>query len=154
MKAVIFDVDGTLADCSHRIHHVSNGNKNFDAFFSAADDDMLIEPVAIILDSLSAAGYEILICSGRPENQREMTVRWLNGMAIDYSSLYMRPDNDPRPDHLVKAQILETMREDGFDPFLAIEDRDDVVEMFRERGLVCLQCSATTVDLPNIEAQT
>ena len=36
MKAFIFDIDGTLADASHRLHHIQNGNKDWDAFFARA----------------------------------------------------------------------------------------------------------------------
>lgn len=34
-KAIIVDIDGTIANITHRLHHVKqpNGKKNFDAFF-------------------------------------------------------------------------------------------------------------------------
>jgi hypothetical protein len=31
---VIVDIDGTLADLSHRLHHVRNGGHNWDEFFA------------------------------------------------------------------------------------------------------------------------
>jgi FMN phosphatase YigB (HAD superfamily) len=34
MKAILFDVDGTLANCEHRVHHVQNGNRDWNKFFA------------------------------------------------------------------------------------------------------------------------
>jgi phosphoglycolate phosphatase-like HAD superfamily hydrolase len=42
MKTVIFDLDGTLADLTHRLHYVKNGNRNWDKFFEECDKDLPI----------------------------------------------------------------------------------------------------------------
>lgn len=48
MRAAIIDIDGTLADCRHRLHHVLPGRKrDWDAFFGEMDDDDLIWPVSM-----------------------------------------------------------------------------------------------------------
>lgn len=60
MKAVIFDIDGTLADLSHRLHHVSGKPKNWDAFFAEADRDALIVPMRDLAQMLAAAGTKII----------------------------------------------------------------------------------------------
>jgi phosphoglycolate phosphatase-like HAD superfamily hydrolase len=39
MRAAIFDIDGTLADATHRLHHVTGSNRNWDAFFQEAAHD-------------------------------------------------------------------------------------------------------------------
>ena len=54
-------------------------------------------------------------------------------------NLYMRSENDYRPDHEVKSALLDQMRIDGFDPKLVFDDRASVVKMWRVRGLRCLQ---------------
>jgi predicted kinase len=81
----------------------------------------------------------VIVCSGRPEKCRDMTVACLGENRVEYDRLYMRPDDDTRPDHVVKRQILDGIRADGFAPFLVIDDRESVVQMWRDEGLVCLQ---------------
>ena len=43
MSTIICDIDGTLADLHHRLHHIKNGNKNWDAFFAEVKDDLPIQ---------------------------------------------------------------------------------------------------------------
>ena len=141
MKAIIFDIDGTLADASHRLHHVTGGRKDWDAFFAAMVDDACHEPIADLYVQL-ARDNAIVICTGRPETYREVTEAWLRRTAGvgRWAALYMRPAADHRPDHFVKAEMLAKMREDGFEPWLAIDDRPSIVAMWRENGITCLQC--------------
>jgi predicted kinase len=148
MKTAIVDIDGTLADCRHRLYHVMPGQKrDWDAFFSKMDEDDLIEPVASVVRSM-AEQYKIVLCSGRPENYRSVTEAWLDRYAIPRDALYMRPANDTRPDHIVKAQILGGIREDGYEPFVVIDDRQSVVDMWREQGLICLQTAPGVEGFP------
>ena len=49
----------------------------------------------------------------------------------------MRADDDYRPDYEVKAEMLKTMRDSGFDPKIAVDDRPSVVKMWRDEGLTC-----------------
>ncbi len=139
MRAVICDIDGTLADTGHRIHHVTGGNRNWDAFFAAMGDDPVVEPIRRLIHACRK-DFALLLCSGRPENYRQVTICWLNQHGIAYDELYMRPEGDMRPDHVVKAQLLVGMRKDGFDPILAIDDRPSIVAMWRENEITCLQC--------------
>lgn len=44
-KAYIFDIDGTIADCSHRLHFITGEHKNWDAFYDACLDDAPINDV-------------------------------------------------------------------------------------------------------------
>jgi hypothetical protein len=39
----------------------------------------------------------------------------------------------------VKRELLARIRSDGFDPAVAIDDRQRVVQMWRREGLVCAQ---------------
>jgi hypothetical protein len=55
--------------------------------------------------------------------------------------LLMRRDGDRRQDAVVKREALQDIRGRGYHPTIAIEDRDQVVKMWREEGLTCLQCA-------------
>lgn len=148
MKTAIIDIDGTLADCRHRLHHVLPGSRrNWDAFFAEMDDDGLIEPVADVVRQLSRDS-KIVLCSGRPEDYRAVTEAWLDRNSVARDALYMRAAGDTRADHIVKAQILDGIRADGFDPYIVIDDRQTVVDMWRENGLVCLQAAPSEAEFP------
>jgi hypothetical protein len=53
--------------------------------------------------------------------------------------LYMRRRNDRRPDYIVKAELLDQLLADGYRPIMAFDDRDQVVKMWREKGVPCAQ---------------
>jgi hypothetical protein len=137
---VVVDLDGTLADCSHRLHHIrGRRRKDWDAFFAACHLD---EPNPVVVDLVKALGKEhrLIFCSGRPERTRQATEQWLEKhLGITPQALYMRGDADRRADDIVKRELLQRMRNDRFDPALAIDDRRRVVDMWRSEGLVCAQ---------------
>lgn len=138
MPDVIFDIDGTLADLTHRRHYVAQKPKNWDAFHAAADRDTVIEPVAEVARSLSQSGWRVILCSGRPEASRRVTGRWLMDNFLPPGPLYMRPDNDFRADDIVKSELLDRIYADGFKPTLVVDDRMRVLRMWQARGLMVL----------------
>ena len=135
---VIFDVDGTLADCEHRWHYVRNKPKNWPAFFAAAQYDTPIEPVAEVFRCMFSRGHTLLVCSGRPDNLREATNKWLCTQYLFAGKLYMRKNGDSRPDEIVKSELLDAMLADGYNPQLVVDDRLKVCNMWKARGLLLL----------------
>jgi hypothetical protein len=137
MKVAIFDIDGTLAEISHRHHWVKNKPKNWKAFNAAMHLDGVHNDVVDMLKILSES-YVILLASGRGEESRDVTVNWLNNVAGIkglYNKLYMRPLKDNRSDVIVKSEILDQILKDGFEPVMVFDDRQGVVDMWRSRGI-------------------
>tara|TARA_B100001939_G_scaffold334663_1_gene335890 strand:- start:20355 stop:20792 length:438 start_codon:yes stop_codon:yes gene_type:complete len=139
MMDVIFDVDGTLMDIEHRRHFVVQRPKDFDAFREATSQDTAKEDIFAVAKALKAAGHRIIISSGRNKSQRAVTLKQLMGAGLVFDALYMRSDKDFRPDDEVKSQMLDKMIEDGFNPTMAFDDRQRVVDMWRDRGLTVAQ---------------
>jgi predicted kinase/phosphoglycolate phosphatase-like HAD superfamily hydrolase len=139
-KAVLFDIDGTLADATHRLHHVTREPKNYDAFFAAVGDDPVIEPVRELAQALDKQGYKLILVSGRSDKVRDLTEEWLARHEVPNHELHMRVDGDYRPDYVVKAEILDGIQADGNEVAFVVDDRPSVVAMWRERGLTCFQC--------------
>jgi hypothetical protein len=137
MTAIIVDIDGTIADNMHRQNVLENEPKNWDAFFMECHLDLPIEPIVDLVQILEKH-HIILIVTGRSEKYRELTKLWLQKHKIIYDKLYMRREGDYRPDHEIKEEILLEIRE-NYSPFLAIDDRQSVVDMWRRNGLICLQ---------------
>ncbi len=132
---VIVDIDGTIADVRHRLHHIKgNGRKNWKAFFEGMDRDVpIVERLEQVRD-LSAV-HGILIVTGRPEHYRARTEHWLKKHGVKYDRLYMRRTGDHRPDYEAKTAVL-----DDIDPkriVLAIDDRPPVCEMWERHGIKC-----------------
>jgi hypothetical protein len=138
MKIVIFDLDGTLADLTHRLHFILGEKKDWDGFFAACTDDKPIPHMIELCNTLYKAGYGIAICSGRSAAVRTETSLWLNENDVLYDQVFMRKDGDHREDNLVKAEMLPAVQKLG-EILMAFDDRDQVVKMWREHGIPCCQ---------------
>lgn len=134
-ECVFCDIDGTVADNEHRVHHYHN--KDWMAFFDEAIHDTPIVPVVRTIQAL-ARDWPIVICTARPEHLREDTEAWLVKHNIPFDALYMRPDKDYRTDNIVKPELLEAMKKDGYHPFIAFEDRKRVAIALRESGVAVM----------------
>ncbi|HSJ87407.1 MAG TPA: HAD family acid phosphatase [Anaerolineales bacterium] len=138
-EIVIFDIDGTLADISERIHHIKRKPKNWNAFNAGMAQDKAIHSMLRLCNILYASGLQIILCSGRNERNRPETVEWLSRQGVNYHELLLRRDEDYRPDAVVKRELIQNLDKNRI--LFVVEDRSRVVEMWRSEGLVCLQCA-------------
>jgi hypothetical protein len=138
-ELVIFDIDGTLADISQRIHHVRSKPKNWNAFNAGMAKDKAVHSMVRLCNILYASGLYIILCSGRNEKHRAQTVEWLKKEGVNYHELLLRKDNDMRQDAVVKREMLNGLDKSAI--LFVVEDRSRVVEMWRAEGLTCLQCA-------------
>ena len=137
--AALFDIDGTLADVSHRRHFVESRPKNWKAFYSRMSDDTTNRQIALIAHALKRAGYRIVLVTGRPDEYETTTRIWLKRRFIIYDDLFMRKAGDNRPDEIIKAELLNKIQEAGYVIDMVFDDRKKVVDMWRSKGLLCLQ---------------
>jgi phosphoglycolate phosphatase-like HAD superfamily hydrolase len=138
----IFDIDGTLADCSHRLPLIDRsraGGPNWDAFFAACDKDTPIEPVIEVAKDLLAEGYQIIYLTGRPFSAMLTTSAWLRAQGLPGSPIIMRADGDHRPDTEVKREHLGQLIENDTEIVGVFEDSPSVCRVWRELGLIVFQ---------------
>ncbi|HEY0015968.1 MAG TPA: HAD family acid phosphatase [Longimicrobium sp.] len=138
LRAVIWDLDGTLSDDKARAHfvEVERGRaRDWKSYFDAIDTDPPIAASMEVLRAMHGAGLRILFLTGRPEYTRSKTVRWLeaNGLT-EYDALIMRPDGEYRPAGFFKADVVEELRRE-YELVCAFEDRIDVAEQLRRAGV-------------------
>lgn len=138
MRCYLFDIDGTVADCSHRLHHIEKHPKDWDAFFAMTDGDMAIPHIAELAHHLNALAPVVFV-TGRGAESRAATEGWLVRHGWQNIRLYMRAAGDRRDDGIVKSELLDQILADGFVPIMAFEDRTRVVRMWRARGIPCAQ---------------
>ncbi len=125
---IIVDIDGTLA--------LHNGRNPYDT--ARCEEDLVNEQVAAILDDYRHR-CPILLVSGRSEEYRPQTERWLMQHDIRYLALYMRPKGDNRKDAIVKKEIYELHIEGQYNVRFVLDDRKQTVAAWRELGLLTLQ---------------
>ena len=128
---VIVDMDGTLAKMGNRSPYDDH----------RADQDTVNKPVYDTVQALSAAGYKLLIMSGRDEGRsRTVTRTWLSKNGVNYRWLLMRPEGDHMKDSVVKHDLLvKFIDQYGHVPVMALDDRDQVVRVWRDMGITCFQ---------------
>lgn len=152
---VVFDIDGTIADISHRLHfivppegHQGRFMKDWIAFDAASRNDEPIPPTIEILQSLAGSGeHTIVLLTGRNERNRENTIDWLELHKIPYDTLYMREKADRRHDTEVKKDVLKILKKRYHRvPDMVFEDRPRVVKMWRDQGIYCIDVYQGTKD--------
>jgi predicted secreted acid phosphatase len=150
-KSIFVDIDGTIADIQHRVHHLTDTkdgsvHKDWDAFYAEIEDDDPIQPTIDIVNALWKKGYHIILITGRDAERRALTIAWLLEHKVHWDVLLMRPIGDHRPDVKIKREWLKKMRDGelilcGIEvPEIVIEDRKKVIDMWREEGLIALHC--------------
>lgn len=137
---VIVDIDGTVADLTHRKHYLESKPKQHDKFYAEVHKDELIVPIAVVVRAI-AARYPIIWVTGRRHETQDATKKWLRNNDLWYYpfELLTRKPDDYRADTLIKREILDEIKANGWVPFLAIDDRASVVSMWRENGITCMQ---------------
>ncbi len=81
-RCYIFDIDGTLADLSHRLPLIQQTPKDWDGFFAACPDDAPIQHMINLAIDVALAGARIIYISGRSDQCREATEDWLRRHAL------------------------------------------------------------------------
>lgn len=139
MKQIILcDLDGTLADCQHRVPLILEKPKRWTEFFAACSGDAPIPHVIELVNTLHGQ-YEVWITSGRSDECRSATEAWLTSKGVIYDKLVMRKSGD----HTDDGQLKPSWLSDGTIPrervAFALDDRNRVVSAWRKAGIPCFQ---------------
>lgn len=134
-RAVLFDVDGTLA-----LRDETDPNVRHFAAWDRVGEDLPNEPVIELARLVAESGrYKLIVMSGRDEVCRWQTEMWLAAQGIAFDELHMRPHKDNRPDYVVKEELYRQQVEPRYSVAFVVDDRDSVVKQWRAMGLTCFQ---------------
>ena len=156
MTDIICDIDGTLMNVEARrklaVSKKKDSDKvmNWDVFLDPKNMLELDTPqsdVVMVIKALYNDYNNIIFTSARNERHRDVTMKQirdcLSGVILLCSNprpiLFLRANDDFRPDDIVKKELLEDIKQRGFNPTLAFDDRDQVVKMWRGLGIECFQ---------------
>lgn len=127
-KAIICDLDGTL--CLH------NGRGPFE--YDKCDTDLVNVPVSELLHGLYGR-YGVIYLSGREDTAKKKSHEWLDRHNCPPGPLFMRKAGDFRKDYIVKYELFNEHIRNNYNVLFALDDRDQVVKLWRDMGLTCLQ---------------
>ena len=143
-KAIIVDIDGTVA--------LRDDRSPFD--YTKVGEDRVDHRMAHLLRNLinECEEYDVFFVTGREaiDNCRIDTIKWINDniyphtynsvMGPEYNwKLFMRDEGDHRYDEIVKKEIYQDHIAPYWDVVCVFEDRNRVVKMWRDLGLLVAQ---------------
>ncbi len=134
-KAIIVDIDGTLA------HTV--GRSPYD--YTRVSEDSVDLTIRELVNLCNTVGSQILLVSGRDNSCYNTTRQWLWDNSVWFDRLWMRPVEavDSRggklPDFMIKYDIFNKHIRGKYNVQFVLDDRDQVVDLWRRLGLKCLQ---------------
>lgn len=131
-KAVIFDLDGTIADTNDvaELHKINHPTFMQEVKYADPFPDMVAK-----LDKEKDKGRDVIILTARSAHYRKETKEWLHKHNISYDALIMRPIDDVRKDKVVKKALLKEDVLPNYDVKKAYDDRSKNVKMFRKEGI-------------------
>lgn len=130
------DIDGTLAD--HRgIRDVYDDSKvHLDKTLPTVD----------VIQSIFAAGKDIIFVSGRGDNCRRGTEKWLLDKVGFCNDLFMRKSGDFRSDEIIKKEIYDNHIKDNYNVLGVFDDRLKVIRMWEKEGLFVFNCNQGNIE--------
>lgn len=138
-RVVVFDIDGTLSNVSHRIGFIQSKPKNWAAFEAGIPHDSVNIPVAEMFKSIvvnQSLRPIIILATGRNERSRKDTETWLKKNNLFFhKELLMRANDDYRPDTETKSDMVTYIRETYGEPLFWVDDRQKVVQKLRDLGI-------------------
>ena len=129
-SAVLVDIDGTTA---------LMGSRNpFDE--TRVHEDRPNQPVIDAVKQEYDAGHSVIFMSGRSEVCLLETNQWLiDNVKVPFIGPIMRPAGDTRKDAVLKRELFDRYVRNHFNVVRVYDDRNQVVQMWRELGLTVLQ---------------
>lgn len=135
----VFDIDGVLADVSHRVHFLEQRPSDWRSFFEYAVQDGT-HPDGLALVAEAEKDCEVAYLTGRPEWCRRDTEAWLRTHGLPAGTLVMRRNGDHRPARRAKPPLL---RELARDRVVAVVVDDDlaVCDAYEKAGWTVLRAT-------------
>lgn len=142
----IFDLDGCLFDDEHRLPLIDmslEGDARYEAYHAEQHVDLVIENGYALVKRAVEQNLLVVFLTARPIKHSVATLDKLsshfNKLPLVRFPIYMRPDGDARSSVEFKREkvreIIAKAKDEGREVIVALDDRQDVVDMYREEGV-------------------
>lgn len=133
--AVIFDLDGVIADAEHRQHFLHMDAPDWDGFYDSAARDPVLEHGRALVNAISRE-HLVVVLTGRIEAVSVMSRAWLDDHGVRWDVFISRPEDDDDTRHVLdyKREELIRLGSLGYRVDVAIDDNRKIVAMYREMG--------------------
>jgi hypothetical protein len=136
---LFLDIDGTIADISHREYLIDKEDPTEEDWANFFDPELILQDKPIkeaqsVFKEIKDDFDDIVFITGRPESTREATKDWILeyfGYEVLDEALLMRPDGDTRPSKEVKKELLGNL---GDVSGILFDDESGNLAMFEEQG--------------------
>lgn len=142
LPAVIFDIDGTLADTTAiGKKYINQQPIDWESWVNEITSEAQSFPIVVrACNYYSLSAITVFILTARREEFRQKTLEWLDKFNIRYSDLLMRKNTDLRHDEEIKKEHVEKLI-NHYHFLAAYEDKPECVEMFKSLGIYTFNCN-------------
>lgn len=136
---VLVDLEGTLTDSDHRIKYWEA--KDYDTWNNLLYADRPNSPVIDLVVELSMH-CRIFIATAKPVQYKKEIHAWLDEhLPIKPDVVMMRPEGNKETSPDLKESWVISLAAHNQTIALAIDDRSDVINMYRDKGLITIDAS-------------
>jgi uncharacterized HAD superfamily protein len=140
-NATIFDLDGCLCDSEYALRHILGvkdpSNDHWNSFYRDLKYSVLNKWCLTLLNNFRIYN-KIIIITAREERSRSITEEWLRRHDILYDALFMRPEGNRQPSHVVKENIYLSEIKDNYCVRTAIDDDISIINMYSKHNIDCI----------------
>lgn len=129
-KAVIFDIDGTIAQMTGRSPFA------WDKVDTDSPRGLIIEMARGYMN----LDYEIIVVSGRDGSCKGLTEEWMTKYQMPYAEFFIRLEGDTRKDTIVKEEIFWDKIANDYNVVGVVDDRPSVLRMWHELKIPNVIC--------------
>ena len=128
---IIVDLEGTLSNCKHRVHHLKN--KNYDEWNKLFLKDTVNKNMVGVIEKWKKLDKKIIMCTAKKAEYSTDIVTWLLKYELFYlfDLFYFRDNADERPSAEVKKEMLLKVSK-KFNVVKAYDDRPSVFKMYQK----------------------
>lgn len=155
MTYVIFDLDGTVIDSSHRQNTLPDGSLDLEHWLENNTHEKIMGdsllPLAEHMRLVKAAGHKVIVCTAR--SPHETNHIFLDKHELLYDVFLSRGSNDMRGDAELKVQLLEEyFASEGYKSVadacaIMYDDNLKVIAAMRSIGIICWDAAKTNARL-------
>jgi hypothetical protein len=145
---ILIDIDHTISDAFWRDDLIkrSRDSGDWEEYHSRGKEDKPLEDMVNLIKlmwrgAMDPTGIELWAITARPERWRKQTTEWFikHNIFIDY--ILMRPEDAFKAAPEIKIGLCK--EKDIIDRILCVfDDREDVIEAFKEIGITAFQVHA------------